>query len=251
MAYYTKKGECYSNLKFPKAQKLLGEKTHSKGIDVSQYQGDIDWETVQKNGIDYAIIRFSGFYGYHDTGNLNIDKEFFDNVLSCRKIGMPYGIYCYSTALTEAEAKQEAREIINVANEFNLSPNLDIFCDIEMKEHFNNPSLSSKIFKAFKSEIENAGFSCGLYASYSLCKTMCQADPSIKNDNKWVAWYTNDSSDKVNRPSPNDITFEEYIKKDLQEELGLCQMVQVSRHGKVKGITNEVDLNISLPSKAR
>ena len=120
-----------------------------------------------------------------------------------------------------------------------------------MNEHFNNPSLSAKIFKAFKSEIESAGFSCGLYASYSLCKTMCAADPSIKNDNKWVAWYTNDSSDKVNRPTPDDITSEEYIKVDIQNELGICQMIQVSQHGKVKGIENKVDLNISLPSKSR
>lgn len=66
--------------------------TAIKGIDVSQYQGDIDWEKVKEEGVNYAIIRFTAFSGFHEDGRLDIDDKFYENVAECTRLGIPYGI---------------------------------------------------------------------------------------------------------------------------------------------------------------
>lgn len=76
------------------------------GVDVSSYQGDIDWNAVREAGAEFAIVRV-GFRGY-GTGAIVEDSRFLQNVQGAKAAGLEVGVYFYSQALTEAEAEEEA-----------------------------------------------------------------------------------------------------------------------------------------------
>ena len=160
MCYFSRTNECYSNYQNVKQttqesdQTKNDDKNYLKGIDVSQYQGDIDWIKVEKEGIDFAIIRFSSYYKYHEGNELKIDSKFYENVAACERLDIPYGIYCYSTAQTEAEAKEEAIIMLNELEKQNISPNLPIYYDAELSFHFENPDMTVNLTKAFCNEVE-------------------------------------------------------------------------------------------------
>ena len=80
------------------------------GIDVSEYQGDIDWEAVKADGIDFAIIRL-GFRG-SENGVLTLDSRFKENLKGARKAGLDVGVYFFSQAITPEEAIEEARFVM-------------------------------------------------------------------------------------------------------------------------------------------
>lgn len=215
--------------------------TAIKGIDVSQYQGDIDWEKVKEEGVNYAIIRFTAFSGFHENGNLNIDDKFYENVAECTRLGIPYGIYCYTKAESEAEAKAEASALIKRLKGTGIDKNLDlpIYYDIEMKKHFDNPELSANLAKAFCKEIDEAGYSSGIYASYSLLKDMVNVDPTLKDYEKWVARYKYDNKrgyDEVTKDHIPDVS-----------DLGKVGVVQVTQNATLEGIKgNTVDTNFDV-----
>lgn len=223
--------------------------TAIKGIDVSQYQGDIDWEKVKEEGVNYAIIRFTAFSGFHEDGRLDVDDKFYENVAECTRLGIPYGIYCYTKAESEAEAKAEARALIKRLKGTDIGEKLDfpIYYDIEMKKHFDNPELSAALAKAFCNEIDKAGYSSGIYASYSLLKDMVNEDSTLKDYEKWVARYKYD-----NKRGYDEVT-EDHIP-DVSD-LGKVGVVQVTQNATLEGIKgNTVDTNFDvtgISAKAR
>lgn len=77
------------------------------GVDVSSYQGDIDWEKVAASGVTFAIVRV-GYRGYGAEGTLNEDKNYLANVTGAKAAGLTVGAYFFSQALTEDEAREEA-----------------------------------------------------------------------------------------------------------------------------------------------
>ena len=81
----------------------------TKGIDVSAWQGQIDWKTVAAYGIDFAILRIT------EAGNV-IDKHVERNYTECLKYNIPTGVYKYSYAMTIAEIQSEARKVVSVLN---------------------------------------------------------------------------------------------------------------------------------------
>ena len=87
--------------------------TQKKGIDVSVWQGEINWATVKPN-IDFAILRA----GY---GKNNIDEQFVRNANECSRLGIPFGVYWFSYALNEQQAKKEADYVCNVVAKYKLS----------------------------------------------------------------------------------------------------------------------------------
>ena len=85
--------------------KYEDEKYISKiGIDVSSYQGDIDWKKVKESGIDFAIIRI-GYRGYGNEGNIVLDPKFESNYKKAKKEGIDVGIYFFSQAINIEEIK--------------------------------------------------------------------------------------------------------------------------------------------------
>lgn len=81
------------------------------GVDVSTYQGEIDWQKVKEQGIEFAIIRI-GFRGYGESGNLVLDERYLENVEAANKAGIKIGVYFFSQAISEEEAKEEARFVL-------------------------------------------------------------------------------------------------------------------------------------------
>lgn len=81
--------------------------TSRLGVDVSVFQGDIDWEQVKAAGYEFAILRI-GYRGYGEKGTLNADEKFEQNMENARKAGIDVGVYFFSQAVNEEEAKEEA-----------------------------------------------------------------------------------------------------------------------------------------------
>ena len=81
------------------------------GIDVSHHQGTIDCKMVKSSGIDFAFLRI-GYRGYGETGNVCLDQQFFYNIENAQKVGIDVGVYFFSQAINEEEAKEEAEFVI-------------------------------------------------------------------------------------------------------------------------------------------
>ena len=85
------------------------------GVDVSYWQADIDWPTVKKQGIDYALIRI-GYTGLDSPFSMNPDSYFEQNYQQAREAGVMVGAYYYSCATTQTEAKKEAKYVLKLLN---------------------------------------------------------------------------------------------------------------------------------------
>lgn len=89
------------------------------GVDVSEHQGDIDWEAVKAAGVEFAMIRV-GYRGY-DQGGLHMDNNFLANMKGASEAGLDLGVYFYSQATTPAEAKMEAAMVVAAIDGFELT----------------------------------------------------------------------------------------------------------------------------------
>ena len=129
----------------------------AKGIDVSYYQGTINWATVATQ-VDFAILRL----GYATT----LDSQFKNNAAGCNANGVPFGVYIYSYAESEAEAIEEAEFVISVLKDYDVD--LPVFFDIEDEcQSALGSSAIQNIVKAFCETIKDAGYEPGLYTFLS------------------------------------------------------------------------------------
>lgn len=186
-----------------------------KGIDVSKWQGSINWKKVSNAGIDFAMIRSS-------FGDSNVDVKLKENVAGCEKYGIPYGFYHYTYARNVSEAKKEARFFLKTIKNYN--PEYPVVLDIE--ESFYD-SMSRKqvtdIICTFMEELENAGYYAMIYSYANFFKDNTTISRLEKYD-IWVACWGD--TDKLN--SSYDYHY---------------GMWQYSSTGKVDGISGEVDLD--------
>ena len=90
-----------------------------RGIDVSVYQGDIDWETVADSGVDFAIIRV-GARGWGYSGTLMKDSNYQKNIKEAQANGIQVGAYIFSQAITEEEAREEAQHIMTLLKGYEI-----------------------------------------------------------------------------------------------------------------------------------
>lgn len=137
-----------------------------KGIDVSEYQGKIDWETARKK-IDFAILRVADAYNRDANGNIMLDKCFIYNIEECNRLGIPVGVYIYSRADDEEKLNEEIRFVLKVIEPYNIT--LSVYRDLEgpraealassESERKNQVSLTDK----FCSTMEAAGYPSGVY----------------------------------------------------------------------------------------
>ena len=186
----------------------------SKGIDVSHWQGNIDWAKVKEDGITFAIIRCG-----HGLGNQMVDRTWVQNVEACIKYGIPYGIYFYSEALTMDEVDAEASNVLSLLSGY--SPSLPVFYDMEMGEQLAlGASTCSAFAERFCSQIKAAGYNAGLYASVSYYNDLFGSFASKSGYYHWVAEWNSTCSYK-----------------------GSYQIWQYSSKGSVNGISGNVDLD--------
>lgn len=188
-----------------------------KGIDVSVWQGEINWQKVRRDNIDFAIIRSS--YGWSDPTK-QTDKYFHKNVKEAKAAGIKVGAYHYAHATNVEEALKEADFFISLLKQYEWD--YPVYYDVEDADQLN---LSVKeltdITLAFLNKVKDAGYTVGLYASESWLES--KFDMSRLNGFEiWLASYTN-------------VTH-------YQNTYGIWQY---TKEGKVKGIKTNVDLNYS------
>lgn len=187
-----------------------------KGIDVSFYQGDIDWVKTAKE-IDFAILRA----GY---GTSTKDKKFDRNYTECKKNNVNIGVYWYCYAKNITEAKAEAQGCLNVLKGKSLQ--YPVWYDIEENSTFstgkNNVSAMAKIFC---DTVAAAGYKVGIYSSRSGLQTYFTDE--VKN--KYYVWLANVGK---NGAALSQTSYTG--KKDLW---------QYSWKGRVNGISGDVDLD--------
>lgn len=157
----------------------------AKGIDVSHYQGKIDWAKVKQTDIEFAIIRC----GYGNDDVLQDDKYFAQNIQGCRDNSIPYGIYIYSYATNTEMAKSEATHVLRLIGETSASPSFPIYYDIEDESQRGlSTSMLGNIAETFCNEIIKAGYQAGVYSSLDWRNNKL-TDQRFDAWDKWVARY--------------------------------------------------------------
>lgn len=131
-----------------------------KGIDVSKWNGDINWKTVATTDVDYAIIRC----GYGDNYVYQDDAYWEQNVKGCEENNIPFGVYIYSYAETVQQAQSEAAHVLRLIEGHTL--NFPIYLDVEDSVQAKLPkSTLMQIINTFVNAIHNQGYEVGIYAN--------------------------------------------------------------------------------------
>lgn len=193
-----------------------------KIIDISQYNGAIAWQHV-KNACDGAILRV-GYRGYSQ-GTLKLDNKFKANIAAATAAGVPIGVYFVTQAITENEAKQEAKYTIDQIKGYKID--LPIFIDAEDANNGAGRADAGRLEKkkrteillAFCKEIAAAGYKAGIYASEYWFKSLIDVDKIPFKYYVWVAKYS------TNSPSIN------------------YDAWQYTDKGKIEGIIGNVDIS--------
>ena len=197
--------------------------TH-KGIDVSSYQGAINWQQVAADGVEYAIIRL-GIRGYGSEGRLVLDEYFIRNIEGATAAGVEVGVYFFTQALTPEEAREEADFVIQALSPYNLQ--CTVVLDVE---DVNAASARTNVLTmeqwtdnciAFFDRIEEAGYRPMIYGNLKTFMLMLDMT-RIEQYPKWFAAYT------------------PYFYFPYAFDIW-----QYTDTAKVAGITGNVDMNIS------
>ena len=167
------------------------EKEAKKGIDVSTFQGDIDWKKVKKAGMEFAIIRL-GFRGY-ESGKIVLDSKFEENIEGSIEAGLDTGVYFFTEALTEKEAIEEADFVI--ANLEGYKINMPVVIDVEESANTQKTrtrDLTSdqrtKNVIAFCERIKDAGYKVMIYGNLKSFMIMMNIE-DLEEYDKWFAYY--------------------------------------------------------------
>jgi len=148
-----------------------------KGVDLSEYDGVVDWSRLSQN-IDFAILRAGSNFGVHD-------QQFENNYAGAKNYGVPVGVYWYSYAHNEEEAAREAKGCLDKIQ--GKQYEYPIFYDIEEQEIFDT-GLTSQILDTFCSILEKAGYYCGVYCSTYFLDTYFDKD-ILNKYTVWVAYW--------------------------------------------------------------
>lgn len=165
--------------------------TVMKGIDVSEWNGSINWRKVKSSGVTFAFIRAGG--RYYGSGAYFVDSKFAENVKNATAAGIDVGAYFYSQAINATEARQEAAYTLNIVSSYNLT--LPIVMDYEyaweggLTGRLYNAHLSKSaattVINTFCSTVEASGYVGMLYAS----KSVITDDMNITSiNNKYPIW---------------------------------------------------------------
>lgn len=192
-----------------------------KGIDVSKHNGIIDWESVKKDGIDFAILRA----GY---GKNNIDEQIYNNIKGCETNNIRIGLYWFSYAYTEEMAKKEADYICDIADSTSIDFPVCFDFEYDSADYASKngvlvtPEFLVNIATAFLSQVEKRGY----YAmNYTNIDYFNKGFYELKDRfDVWLACWSENIPDK---------------------ETYCYSILQYSNKGTVSGINGNVDLNIS------
>ena len=217
----------YTGKTYTHNAKFDGYDRHN-GIDVSSHNGDVNWQSVKKDGIEYAVIR-AGFTGYTKSKHsINADPKAAENIEGAKEAGLPVGVYWFSQALNESEARAEAQKTLEILGDYNLE--LPVFYDYEFygvpdgrldsawaNKTITKAQMTANV-RAFCEVIENAGYEAAVYANKSFLTDQIDGAALSKDYKVWLAHFT--------------------TKTDYS---GDYYMWQYTESGKVNGISGDVD----------
>ena len=195
------------------------------GIDVSKWNGTIDWNSVAKSGVSFAIIR-CGIRGYTE-GGLIEDSKYTTNIKNATAAGIKVGVYFFTQAVNEVEAVEEASMVLYQIKDYKIS--YPVFLDVE----YSNPdhdgradgldaATRTKVIRAFCQTIANGGYTAGFYANKTWLEQKINTS-ELTQYKIWLAQY-------------NDHVTYGNTRHDLW---------QYTSKGEISGISGNVDLDHS------
>ena len=195
-----------------------------RGIDVSSYQKDVDWEAVLESGVEYVIIRV-GYRGY-TKGNLYPDPLAQEHYQGAKAAGLKIGCYYFSQAITPQEAEEEARYTLEQIRDWELD--MPVVYDWEyLGEEYRTASLDARTLTectlAFCQTVKQAGYEPMVYFNSNQSKNQLYLE-ELTDYRFWLALY----SEKMEYPYRVD-------------------MWQYTNKGSVPGISGNVDINLYFP----
>ncbi|MCD8212290.1 MAG: SH3 domain-containing protein [Oscillospiraceae bacterium] len=224
------------------------EEIYAYGVDVSAYQKDIDWYRVAQSGVTFAIIRV-GYRGYGSSGKLVQDEYAIKNIEGALANGINVGCYFFSTAVNEAEAVEEAKFVVNIIKNYDITYPVVYDCEGYDISYYRNYGLSntlrSNMAIAFLDYVESCGYEGMMYSCSSHLNNNAYWNTSTL-ESKYQVWvahymiqYTDSSGKKVEYP-----TYESSINagKTLPYS-GAYRFWQFTSQGQVDGIYCDVDLS--------
>ncbi len=199
-----------------------------KGIDVSEFNGNINWKKVKAAGYDFAIIRVAGCWA-RKQGGYFMDNRAIQNIEGALAAGMEIGVYFFSQAISEKEAKAEANYILKAIKPYKSSIKLPVVFDFEYYSDSDglggrlydaklSKAKATKVCNAFCTTVKNAGYTPMLYANLDMIENHLNA--SALNSTFWLAQWASSATYS-----------------------GDYEYWQYSDRGKVPGMTGNVDLN--------
>lgn len=210
-------------LEFAEAKRLYGGEGKKMGIDVSQWQGEIDWRKVKDVGVEFAMIRVGYQKGYG--GEYVEDPYFVENMRSATEVGLPVGAYFYSYADSEEEARAQAEWVATKLDGFEVG--LPVAFDWEDWGNFNIAGMSfwkiNRVAKAFLDTIAERGAKAIIPYSGMLYGSKVYLE-RIWEDLGYPVWLA------------------QYY--DRVTYTGEYMMWQLSCTGRVDGIAGDVDLDV-------
>lgn len=189
-----------------------------KGIDVSAWQGQIDWKTVAAYGMDFAILRIT------ESGNVT-DKYFERNYTECQKYNIPTGVYKYSYAMTISEIQSEARKVVSVLNGRKLQ--YPVWLDLEHhKQRVLGAESIHNLAEAFREIIVAAGYKFGIYCNEDwYMNVICS---HLRKYEFWIAHYPDNDNG--------------WLQERIRPSFGVGW--QYSSKAKIPGIDGTVDRSV-------
>lgn len=205
--------DIYNQTNLVKIEKVV------KGIDVSSFQGDINWEKVKNAGIEFVMIRC----GYRNLTNDEIheDSKFKYNISEANKYDIPVGVYFYSTARNEVEVLEEASFVLNLIKDYKIT--YPVAYDMELFNQKRTEGVSTYRINTnaihFLDYINKHGYEGLLYTNLTALNTYWEID-NFLDYGIWFAQYG------------DEVTYD-----------GTFGMWQYADNGVIDGITTRVDLN--------
>lgn len=200
-----------------------GKSASTEGIDISEHNGDINWEKVKASGVDFAMIRIGG-RGYGDEGNMFPDERAIENIEEAKKAGIKVGVYFYSQAISPEEAIEEADYVKTLLGDIKIDYPVvydwEIVKDDDARTDTVTAACATECARAFCDRVKENGYTPIIYS------------PSRELYFKY----------DLSRLADIDIWYCEY--SDVPTFYYQFSMWQYSSTAVVDGIDGQVDLNI-------
>lgn len=206
-----------------------------KGLDVSAWQGTINWDETSKH-VDFAIIRVMDAICRDANGNYALDEQFHRNMQECERLNIPVGVYWYSRATTEEEARREANFVGQVLNDYTLE--YPVYIDVECESQLSlDDQTLRNVISAANTEIAKYN----LYPAIYINNSHAHRVESLP----YKLWLT--SGETYN----NHVSFSDFSSEEFPvyyTPTSQRTSYQYSSKGSVPGINGYIDLDYSLKS---